>query len=197
MVAPAPTPRYRALIQLLRTAEDLWNASRLFFARWDLSPSQFNVLNLLHERPAGLSQSELSRLLIMHRSNVTGLVDRLERRGFVVREDNSSDRRAYRVTLTSSGTQLLATIYPHHVSAANEVWNVLSEADVERLLGQLQQLATEASRISARQAPVAPPQGAIRAGTTRVRVHQKPRRTGVGRSDLVEAPADGLRISDL
>src|SRR5439155_27087571 len=37
-----PGPRYRALLQLLRTAETLWNSSRLFFVRWELSPSQFN-----------------------------------------------------------------------------------------------------------------------------------------------------------
>ena len=73
----ASSLRYRALLQLLRTSDTVWNASRLFFARWDLGPSQFNVLNLLHG-VAGLSQTELSRELIMHRSNVTGLVDRLE-----------------------------------------------------------------------------------------------------------------------
>src|SRR5438552_12390052 len=91
----APGPRYQALLQLLRTADTLWNASRVFFARWNLSPSQFNVLNLLYDHPKGLSQIELGRLLVMHRSNVTGLIDRLEARGLVGRRDNSSDRRAF------------------------------------------------------------------------------------------------------
>ena len=87
-------PRYQALLQLLRTADTIWNASRAFFDRWDLGPSQFNVLNLLRLHPDGLSQSELSRELIMHRSNVTGLVDRLERRSLVERKDAAGDRRA-------------------------------------------------------------------------------------------------------
>ena len=77
-------PGYRALMELLRAADTVWNASRVFFERWDVSPSQFNVLNLLRLNRAGLSQSDLSRQLIMHRSNVTGLVDRLEKRGYVV-----------------------------------------------------------------------------------------------------------------
>ena len=51
-----PGPRYAALLQLLRTAENLWNSSRVFFGRWGLSPSQFNVLNLLSKAPGGLSQ---------------------------------------------------------------------------------------------------------------------------------------------
>src|SRR5690554_4751842 len=89
-------PRYQALLQLLRTSETLWNSSRVFFAQWDISPSQFNVVNILKEQPEGLTQVELSRLLIMHRSNVTGLVDRLEQRKLIQRKDNPNDRRAYR-----------------------------------------------------------------------------------------------------
>ena len=58
-----PGPRYQALLQLLRAAEAVWNASRVFFGQWELSPSQFNVLNLLRDWPAGVSQIELSRQL--------------------------------------------------------------------------------------------------------------------------------------
>ena len=144
--SPSPT-RYQALIQLLRTAEDLWNASRVFFARWDLSPSQFNVLNVLFSEPNGLSQSELSRLLIMHRSNATGLVDRLEKRGLLRRQDAPEDRRAYRVVLTSQGQDLLNAIYPHYFQAADEVWADLPEARASALLVELQELARNAARV--------------------------------------------------
>ena len=47
----ASAARYQALLQLLRTADTVWNSSRVFFARWDISPSQFNVLNLLRGEP--------------------------------------------------------------------------------------------------------------------------------------------------
>src|SRR5665213_1311180 len=109
-----PGAKYDALIELLRTAETLWNASRVFFARWDLSPSQFNVLNLLYELPGGCSQVELSRRLIMHRSNVTGLVDRLESRGLLRRADSATDRRAFNVVLTPAGKKLIGDILPRY-----------------------------------------------------------------------------------
>lgn len=147
--------RYRALIQLLRTAEDLWNASRLFFARWDLSPSQFNVLNLLHSRPEGLSQSALSQQLIMHRSNATGLVDRLERRGLVRREDDAADRRAYRVVLTAEGNRLLEAIYPRYFAAADRVWADTPPSRVEALLDELTDLAANAAAVAGTEAALA------------------------------------------
>ena len=113
-----PGPRYETLIRLLYTADTVWNLSRDFFARWQLSPSQFNLINLLHELPEGLSQTALGRQLLMHRSNLTGLLDKLERRGLVERRAVPDDRRAYRVVLTASGTKLVGEILPHYYRGA-------------------------------------------------------------------------------
>ncbi len=142
-------PRYQALMQLLRTAETIWNASRQFFERWELSPSQFNVLNLLLANPAGLSQSDLSRELIMHRSNVTGLVDRLEKRGLVERKDVAADRRAYSVVLTAAGASLLRKILPGYYEGAIQTWDGVPAARAARLTADLQKLARNAERIAA------------------------------------------------
>lgn len=143
-----PGPRYTALIQLLRTAEELWNASRVFFARWDLSPSQFNLLNVLTDFPDGCTQSDLSRQLIMHRSNVTGLVDRLEERGLVTRKENAADRRAWLVVLTPAARKLLAEILPHYHAAAEQVWGKIPTARAEKLVAELAAISENATRIA-------------------------------------------------
>ncbi len=142
-------PGYRALMELLRTADTVWNASRVFFESWDLSPSQFNVLNLLRLNPAGLSQTDLSRQLIMHRSNVTGLLDRLERRGLVARRDVAADRRAYNVVLTAAGVRLLRGILPHYYQGASRVWGRLPAGRAAELIADLQHVARNAQRIAA------------------------------------------------
>jgi DNA-binding MarR family transcriptional regulator len=141
-------PRYQALIELLRTADTIWDASRVFFGHWDLSPSQFNVLNLLRLNPAGLSQTDLSRQLVMHRSNVTGLVDRLEKRGLVERNDAAADRRAYSVVLTSAGAALLREILPDYYRRANGVWAHLSAKRAAELSADLRQVARNVQRIA-------------------------------------------------
>lgn len=146
---PAPGPRYAALLQLLRTAEALWNASRQFFLRWDLSPSQFNVLNLLLDQPGGCTQVELSRSLIMHRSNVTGLVDRLEGRGLVERRVKTQDRRAHRVVLTPAGRKLLGQVLPHYYEAAERVWGGLSSRRAQELVEALAGICANAEGIAA------------------------------------------------
>jgi MarR family 2-MHQ and catechol resistance regulon transcriptional repressor len=142
-------PGYRALMELLRTADTVWNASRVFFERWDLSPSQFNVLNLLRFNPAGLSQTELSRQLIMHRSNLTGLVDRLEKRGLVARREVAADRRAYSVVLTAAGAKLLREILPRYYADAARVWDRLPARRAAELIADLQQVANNAQHMAA------------------------------------------------
>ena len=149
MTVPGPGPRYQALLQLLHTAETLWNSSRVFFARWELSPSQFNILNLLRLEPGGITQVELSRQLIMHRSNVTGLVDRLEARGLVRRQAHASDRRAWRVGLSPAGRRLLEQILPEYYGAAEQVWGALSVKRADQLVRELGNVAANAERMAA------------------------------------------------
>lgn len=146
---PTPGPRHEALVQLLRTAETVWNASRVFFAQWDLSPSQFNVLNVLLETPEGRTQIDLSRELLMHRSNVTGLVDRLEKRGLVLRRDQPQDRRAYRVVLTAAGRRTVAQIRPRYYEAADLLWGGFPPADLPPMVDALSRISANADRMAA------------------------------------------------
>src|SRR5260221_1771743 len=132
-IAPSAL-RYEALLRLLRTANMIWDSGRVFFEQWDLSPSQFNVLNLLHANSLGLSQTNLGRQLLTHRSNVTGLVDRLEKRGFVERTNSETDRRVYQVVLTSTGRRLLQGILPHYHEEARHAWDRVSNKSIYDLI---------------------------------------------------------------
>lgn len=154
---PAAASRYEALLQLLRTADVIWNASRTFFQEWNLSPSQFNVLNLLSAHPSGLSQTELGRQLITHRSNVTGLVDRLEKRGLVLRREATADRRAYRVVLTKPGAKLLKRILPRYYAEADQVWEGVPATEISGLLTALDHVARNAAGMDRATTPSSKP----------------------------------------
>jgi DNA-binding MarR family transcriptional regulator len=83
----------------------------------------------------------------MHRSNITGLVDRLEARRLLQRKSVPGDRRAYRVLLTARGQALLDEVLPHYYAAAEEVWGRIPVDRVQSLLGELQQLCANAEAI--------------------------------------------------
>jgi DNA-binding MarR family transcriptional regulator len=70
-----------------------------------ITPEQFAVLTHLW-RNDGLQQSELAVCTNRNRANVTRIIDILEREGIVVRQDDPSDRRVFRIFLTDFGKQL-------------------------------------------------------------------------------------------
>ncbi len=150
-VSPTESPQYRALLQVLRTAESLWAVSRPFFERWELSAAQFNLLNLVADHPEGLSQVELSRELLTHRSNVTGLVDRLEKKDVVRRKASATDRRLWRVVTTPLGLALIDEIRPEYHAAVLRVVEGISEAEAECLFKTLSFMEANGQRLASRE----------------------------------------------
>src|SRR3954447_4184202 len=99
-------PSYALTTAVLATADTFLRESQRLFRPYGLTAAQYNVLNVLAPRADGMSQRELSDLLVVDRSNVTGLLDRMEKAGWVQRADDPMDRRVYRVTLTVVGRRL-------------------------------------------------------------------------------------------
>src|SRR5688500_15343860 len=91
---------YELTTAVMATANVFLRESQRLFRPHGLTAAQYNVLNVLAPRVDGMSQRELSDLLVVDRSNVTGLLDRMEKARWVQRSDDLKDRRVYRVTLT-------------------------------------------------------------------------------------------------
>jgi DNA-binding MarR family transcriptional regulator len=74
--------------------------------RTGVSMAQLNILYLLH-RTGEMTMSQLAEGLNVSLSNATGLIDRMEERGFIERSRVPEDRRVVLVRMTPIGTQLL------------------------------------------------------------------------------------------
>jgi len=59
-------------------------------------------------RHDGLALGDLSRQMYLHPSTITGVIDRLERKGYVARDRDRNDRRVVKVKLTPAGEELVA-----------------------------------------------------------------------------------------
>lgn len=73
-----------------------------------VTTQQWSVLGALSRPQAkdGMSVGDLSKYLLVSRQNLTGVLDRLERDGFVERATDEADRRARKVRLTVAGEEL-------------------------------------------------------------------------------------------
>jgi DNA-binding MarR family transcriptional regulator len=120
-------PGYRLTAAVLQAADALLRSSQELFRPHGLTAAQFNVLNLVARSESGMSQRELSDRLVVDRSNVTGLLDRMERANWVRRDDDPEDRRIYRVSLTANGRRLWEKVNPRYHAAVAEVTQGFSE----------------------------------------------------------------------
>lgn len=135
------------VVQVLRTANTMVRASRRIFRPHGLSEAQFNVLNVLAApaRAGGVTQREISDILVVDRSNVTGLLDRMEAAGWVKREPVPDDRRAWRVRLTPTGRRLWEKCEPAYTRAVREAMAPLATERMKVALAVLAELEQQAA----------------------------------------------------
>ena len=84
-----------------------------------VTPAQTGILFLL-KRKDGQSMTELSQLLSTDNSTITGLIDRLEKSGFVSRKVSPTDRRVFHIYLT-----------PHGIKEINKAKTVIRRVNEE------------------------------------------------------------------
>lgn len=115
MPSRSKTPRLKASLEerlflaLLKTADALGQqAEHLVRNAADLTATQYNVLRILRgARPEGLACRGIGERMITHDPDTTRLLDRMERRGLIIRERQQDDRRVVKTRITPQGLALL------------------------------------------------------------------------------------------
>lgn len=115
----------KTLLELVRTYQAFSTYSEVFVHQFNLTSAQFDVIVTLG-REAGMNTGEIGERTLITKGTLTGVIDRLEKKGLVQREVPAEDRRSVVVKLTPEGQAIFNQAFPAHV------------ADIERRLEQLE-----------------------------------------------------------
>src|SRR5262245_54288845 len=107
---PFESPEEEAALSVLRTSDQLQIRLARLFRAYGLTPSQYNILRILHGQGKPLRILEIAGRTITVVPGITGLIDRLEQAGFVNRLRCERDRRIIYVALTDRGIDTLAEL---------------------------------------------------------------------------------------
>ncbi len=101
----------------------------------DLGLTSYEVLMNLSDAPAGrMRMSELAERLLLSRSGITRLADRLVARGLIERERCSDDGRGYNAQLTERGRAVVEAARPDHLAAVRRIFlTQLDQTEIETL----------------------------------------------------------------
>lgn len=113
-----------------------------------LSEGKFVLLFLLQNAPDGLSPHMLSDRAGVTRATITGLLDGLERDGFVKRHADLQDRRKLTIQLTPEGAQLAQLLFDEHTTWIASLMSDLSPGEQQLLSTLLRRIwsRTDAGR---------------------------------------------------
>ena len=107
-----------------------------------VTPSQFDVIVELGGTE-GLTCAELSKATLVTKGTLTGVLDRLEAKGVLKRENIKDDRRAIKIRLTPQGETLFQKVFPAHAAFLRPFFeNALTQREVNQmtvLLARLQE----------------------------------------------------------
>ena len=114
-------------------------ASKLRQMEVPLTPEQFILIDLLWNQ-GSMSQQQLADQMQKDKNSVTKLVDALERKGFVVREQNRQDRRSNTLVLTEKAEGLKHGAKQKGISILDEMLVGISEEELRSFLETLHKL---------------------------------------------------------
>ena len=153
-VVPSAVPRRGQLNQAVRESlRDLSIQMSLLSNRigghLDLKGTDLECLDLI-DRYGPLSPSALARRAGLHPATMTGVLDRLERGGWIARERDPADRRAVIIHLLRDRTGEILKLYAGMNEAMDEICAGYSADDLELLSGFLRRTA-DAGRAATQQ----------------------------------------------
>jgi DNA-binding MarR family transcriptional regulator len=128
-----------AVMNTIRTADLLFDRIGRLLRPLGVSAAGGLVLGQLRDRGA-MSPSELGDRLIVTRATVTGLLDSLERRGFIRREAHPTDRRSVVIEITPAGLDVLQRLRTL-IHAQEKSWMAaLDDAELGGYIGVLHRI---------------------------------------------------------
>ena len=135
-------PALESWLILMRVSGDCESDLDQFLGQYNLSQRKFFVLILLMRNPEGLKVSQLATGTRVSCATMTGVVDGLFTAQLVTRVTDAQDRRAFVVTITPAGQELLDRVLPQHYQRISRIMSPLDEQERTELKAILTKINT-------------------------------------------------------
>ncbi len=134
------------LVALLDLQSLMERRSEAFFQPFGLTGAQFNILNLLAFHEGRMDQAALVGQLLVGKSSISIVINRMVRDGLITREEHAKDRRQVVLVLTAKGRALWRKVSPRYEAGVNETLGALPALRRRAFLDDLKLLHKSLSR---------------------------------------------------
>ena len=127
------------LIAIRRIIQSIDLHSRRLVKKFGLTGPQLIILREISQSDE-ITASDISRAISLSQATVTGVLDRLEKRGYIVRKRSDRDRRRTLVETTQAGNHILATAPPLMQESFTKQFSDLQAWEQHMILSALHRL---------------------------------------------------------
>ncbi|OYY21820.1 MAG: MarR family transcriptional regulator [Polynucleobacter sp. 24-46-87] len=106
-----------------------------------LTTTQFDIVATLGNQPP-MTCKELGEKTLVSKGTMTGVLERLEAKGFIEKFMNIEDGRSYKIGLSKSGDKLFKKVFPEHVEYLSKAFGKLSKKELEQAVMVLKEVKT-------------------------------------------------------
>ena len=137
----------KLMVAIVKVSEAYKKDADAIFRNYGLTFSQYNVLRVLNNSPAGRNTiSNASRIMLVSGANMTGIAKRLEKSGFIIRKSDASDERITLLEITPKGRQALANICSEKDELIRTYLESFSGEDIAGVLQNVKRMLNDSPR---------------------------------------------------
>lgn len=137
--AAAKEPFMATVRELVWAYQSFRSYSDAQIRQMGLTSSQFDIISTLGNTP-GMTFNKLAEKTLTTKGELTGIIDRLEKKGLVRREVPKEDRRSFLAVLTPAGEKVFTETFPAHISHLKQRFDNLSCDELQQIQAALAKL---------------------------------------------------------
>jgi DNA-binding MarR family transcriptional regulator len=145
---PFVSVQQEAFLSILRTASELSNSADKSLRAFHITQQQYNVLRILRGAGAeGLCRNEISARMVAATPDMSRLLDRMEKAGWITRERAGDDRRQVSTFITDSGQKLLTVVETPVHEQVHRLFEGIKATDLKMLVDVLARIRNRRAQL--------------------------------------------------
>ena len=126
----------KTVVRLEKTSLKITNLTINYLIKHNLTFNQFKVLEVLYHL-GDLNIGSITKLTMSTPGNITVVVKNLKRDEWITSIKDPNDSRAYILSLTQKGKDIIEEVFPNHAKNLHNALEVLSDEELDTLYGLL------------------------------------------------------------
>ncbi|HAM81902.1 MarR family winged helix-turn-helix transcriptional regulator [Ornithinibacillus bavariensis] len=134
----------KAFIVLMKASKSVQELIKKDISNYGMRTSDFEILEVLYHK-GKLTVREVSEAVLINTGSITYVIDKLEKKGLIERNNCKDDRRVVYIQITAEGRKLMDDIFPQHQKVIEALFDGVAEEDKKTMIEVLKTVGQKAA----------------------------------------------------